>query len=106
MKSDYEKWNNGEGFFYIGSGFGYPYDKKPQEGHFYTREEVIEFLKFYKYRSKEVDWNDEEYVNELLRKSKFIDCDYENDYLEWYESEFITPSGETVVAFGEYGYDG
>lgn len=106
MKSDYDKWSNGEGYFYTGSGFGYPDDKKPKNGCFYAREEVIEFLKVYKYRSNDVNWDDEEYVNELLRENDFIDGNYENDYLEWYEEEFTTPNGETVVAFGEYGYDG
>ena len=67
---------------------------------------MIDFLKVYKYCPDNVDWEDEDEVKELLRENEFIDCEYENDYLEWYESEFTTPSGETVVAFGEYGYDG
>lgn len=29
-----------------------------------------------------------------------------NEYLETYETEFTTPSGDKMVAFGEYGYDG
>lgn len=106
MKSDYDRWSNGEGFFYTGSDFGSPDDKTPQKGHFYTKDEVIDFLKVYKYCPDNVDWEDEDEVKELLRENEFIDCEYENDYLEWYESEFTTPSGETVVAFGEYGYDG
>ena len=31
--------------------------------------------------------------------------DYPLDYLEWFECEYTTPGGETVVAFGQYGYD-
>ena len=106
MKSDYDKWNNGEGYFYKGSGWSFPDNKKPINGKFYTKDEAIDFLKVYKYCPEDVDWNDEEYVNDLLRENDFIDCNYENDYLEWYEEEFTTPNGETVVAFGEYGYDG
>jgi len=30
----------------------------------------------------------------------------DDKYLEYFEDEFTTPSGETVVAFGHYGYDG
>ena len=30
----------------------------------------------------------------------------DDEYLEYFEDEFTTPSGETVVAFGHYGYDG
>lgn len=106
MKSDYDRWNNGEGFFYIGSGFGFPDDNKPQKGHFYTKDEVLNFLKVCRYCPDNVDWGDEDEVKELLRENEFIDCEYENDYLEWYEDEFTTPNGDTVVAFGEYGYDG
>ena len=29
-----------------------------------------------------------------------------NSCMSRYQEEFTTPSGETVVAFGEYGYDG
>lgn len=32
--------------------------------------------------------------------------DYRDDCLEWYEKHFITPSGDKMVAFGNYGYDG
>lgn len=28
-----------------------------------------------------------------------------NEYLEWFEEEYTTPSGDTVVAFGLYGTD-
>lgn len=31
-------------------------------------------------------------------------CD--NYDLEGYEAEFTTPSGEQIIVFGEYGYDG
>jgi hypothetical protein len=27
-------------------------------------------------------------------------------YLEYYSHQFVTPSGDKMVAFGEYGYDG
>lgn len=29
-----------------------------------------------------------------------------NGYLEYYEEKFTTPSGDKMVAFGKYGYDG
>jgi hypothetical protein len=31
--------------------------------------------------------------------------DYEDDYLEWYDYHFTTPSGDKMVAFGWYGHD-
>lgn len=72
MKSDYDRWSNGEGFFYTGSDFGYPDNKTPQKGHFYTKDEVIDFLKVYKYCPDNVDWEDEDEVKELLRKMNLL----------------------------------
>ena len=31
---------------------------------------------------------------------------FENEYLESFEKKFITPSGDKMVAFGNFGYDG
>jgi hypothetical protein len=43
----------------------------------------------------------------MLREADFILADDEGSYyLESYYEEFTTPSGETIVAFGEYGYEG
>ena len=68
---------------------------------------MIEFEKTSNYPpSDDMDWDSEE-AEEYLREREW--CTYENyddDYLEWFEDSFTTPSGETVVAFGQYGYDG
>jgi aminoglycoside/choline kinase family phosphotransferase len=32
--------------------------------------------------------------------------EFEDEYLEWYEKHFTTPSGDKMVAFGNYGRDG
>ena len=45
LKSDYDKWANGELLLYTGWGYGYPKDHQPKENHFYTKEQVIEFEK-------------------------------------------------------------
>lgn len=107
LKSDYDKWANGELLLYTGWGYGYPKDHQPKENHFYTKEQVIEFEKTSNYPpSDDMDWDSEE-AEEHLRERDW--CTYENydsDYLEWFEDTFTTPSGETVVAFGQYGYEG
>lgn len=45
----------------------------------------------------------------LLYDSDAVDdyrpYDYEDEYLEWYEYHFTTPSGDKMVAFGWYGHD-
>ena len=107
LKSDYDKWVNGELLLYTGWGYGYPEDYQPKENHFYTKEQVIEFEKSSYYPpSDDMDWNSEE-AEEHLRERDWRTCEsYDNDYLEWFEDTFTTPSGETVVAFGQYGYEG
>lgn len=107
LKSDYDKWVNGELLLYTGSGYGYPEDYQPKENYFYTKEQVIEFEKSSYYPpSDDMDWNSEE-AEEHLRERDWRTCEsYDNDYLEWFEDTFTTPSGETVVAFGQYGYEG
>ena len=101
MKSDYKRWQTEELYLYDGSGWGWEFSK-PVENNLYTRDEAVEFVKKNKYY-KDAD----EIDDEALRDCDFISWDDEgNEYLESFYQEFTTPSGETIVAFGEYGYDG
>lgn len=44
---------------------------------------------------------------DYMRDEGFMTCDDFDDYTEEsYYKEFVTPVGETVVAFGNYGWDG
>lgn len=54
-------------------------------------------------------------VDEVLEKLEIDDREeyfktaeefFDNEYLESFEQSYTTPNGETVVAFGLYGYDG
>lgn len=36
----------------------------------------------------------------------FRSYEYEGDYREWYDVSFTTPSGDKMIAFGLYGYEG
>lgn len=36
----------------------------------------------------------------------FRDYDFDEDCKEWYGVSFTTPSGDKMVVFGTYGYDG
>ena len=45
LKSDFDRWNNGEVLLFTGSGWCYPDDNAPQKNHFYTKEQAIEFEK-------------------------------------------------------------
>ncbi len=101
MKSDYERWYKEKLYLYTGSGWAWNFNG-PVNSRLYTRDEAVEFAKSYKYYSGNYEI-DAEYLREL----DFISWDDEgSEYLESFYSEFTTPSGETIVAFGEYGYDG
>lgn len=100
MKSDYERWQNEQLYLYTGSGCGWDFNK-PVYNHMYTRDEVVAFAKSYKFYDKEEVIDDK-----LLKYMDFISWDDEgSEYLESFYEEFTTPSGETIVAFGEYGND-
>lgn len=101
MKSDYERWEK-EGL-YLFNGYTYGWDfNKPVTNALYTRDEAVAFVK----NSRYYDAGDE-IDDEYLREMYFISFDDEgSEYLEGFYEEFTTPSGETIVAFGEYGYDG
>lgn len=96
-QEDYDKWEKGEVLFV--------------DGDFVTREEAIEELKKDKYFNKnnpDFDFTDEEEVNDAL-----VDNDYKTSDQYWYncdletfEETYTTKSGEVIIAFGYYGYDG
>lgn len=111
LKSDYDRWESGEVLLFTGSGWSYPEDNKPQKNHFYTKEEAIAFEKVSKYPPDEdLDWNDEDRVMDMLHDNEWFDSDYYwNDYCseyETFEDNLTTPSGDKVITFGYYGYDG
>ena len=101
MKSDYKRWENENLYLFNGYTYGWDFNK-PINNNLYTRDEAVEFVK----NSKYYDDNDE--INdEYLKEFDFISFDDEgSEYLESFYEEYTTPSGETIVAFGEYGYDG
>ena len=110
MKSDYDKWQNEDFFIYSeDSTYGWDGEDRPHKGQLYTKQDVINFIKINKYYSPEIY---DEYLNteniyifnDFVREEGFISSDYESNLEEFYE-EFTTPNNETIVAFGEYGYD-
>ena len=100
MKADYVRWKSEELYLYDNSGYGWEL-RAPVENTLYTRDEAAEFVKKNKYY-KNVD----EVDDEILHDCGFISWDaWGNGDLESFYQEFTTPSGEAVVAFGEFGYD-
>lgn len=79
MKSDFDKWKNGELVWYRWGDVLVP-----------ITDEIREEMKD-KYSS-------------YLTYDQF--CDYEYIDFEKITETYTTPSGETIIAFGYYGYDG
>ena len=101
MKSDYERWEKEGLYLFDGYTSGWDFNK-PVRDALYTREEAVKFVKNSRYYD-----NVDEISDKYLREFDFISFyDEGNEWLESFYEEFTTPSGETIVAFGEYGYDG
>lgn len=114
MKEDYLRWKDGNYMYTERAGYCFPINPEltPIENTVYTPEEVCAFL-----------MNDKYFIegNEAFKTigaptpetlEQYDPYDYGFDtvdngsiYLEDYYDEFTTPNGETVVAFGQYGYD-
>lgn len=101
-KDDYDRWANGE--VYLNEGWwGKDNESEYKDKKFVTRDEATDILSHDKY----FDGIPEDVFDEELAEHEIYTIDEysENDYLEWFENSYTTDSGETVVAFGLYGYD-
>lgn len=96
MKSDFDRWKNGEVFR---CEWG---DKE-----WLTREEALERLRTDKYSPIEhpEDLDEDQLLEKLYDDGVYTYDTYWNEYLEGFEDEFTTPNGDTVIAFGQYGHD-
>ena len=105
-KDDYDRWYRGEA--YLNEGWWLKDNESEYKNKkFVTRDEAIDIIK--------CSGGDIEYDNEYYESfDKYIAEEYEiyaideyfeNDYLENFYESYTTDSGETVVAFGLYGYD-
>lgn len=99
-EEEYKKFKQGELFFH----FGKLVSKQdfPKE---YT--ELLEKL-------DRLDMDSDDYWDKVDKiEDEIADYRYEyrtydslGEYLEYYDEHFTTPSGDKMVVFGEYGYDG
>lgn len=105
-KDDFDKWENSNYYFY------HSYNKPCVIG---TKEEIIELLKSRAWKDgtsmySDIDWDDEDSVNELFSEEDILTSDEYfdkyNEYFETFVEYYTTPKGEEVVAFGYCGYDG
>lgn len=105
-KDDYDRWDSGE--VYLNEGWWHKDNESEyKDKKFVTRDEAIDIIK--------CSGGDIEYDNEYYESfDKYIAEEYEiytsdeyfeNEYLESFKDSYTTDSGETVVAFGLYGYE-
>ena len=106
-KSEYDAWENGDLLLFEGWDTYFKCSNPPKHNHFYTRDQAIEYEKQSNwYEEGIVDFSDDIAVDDWLRDNEWYDYEnYGNNY-EWFDDEYTTESGETVVAFGYYGEDG
>lgn len=95
-EEDYDKWENGELFF------------NSWEEHFYNKEDMINDIIKRSHGAETFSDISEEKFNETIEDYGFYTHDryWDDEYLEGFSDTYTTKSGETIVAFGKYGYDG
>lgn len=96
-KEEYEQWEHGDVVLDI------------FKEEFIKREDVIESLKNDNcYNSDDIDWNNEEVVNDVLEVFEYNTMEqyYNNTELESYSYSYTTKSGDEIVVFGLFGRDG
>ena len=81
----------------------------------YTKEEMVEkFKQMVDWRTKElkyrgIDWDNDEEFNRVLEETDYVAYDKYWDTVseeyETFEDSYTSKDGETVIAFGYYGYD-
>ena len=120
-KEDEKRWRNDASLYIAKDIWEYFWKDapiKPKKGKLYTREELFEMLRLNgdifnpdewgyseeEYDSKEEAYNDK--VNKFLREEGFVNVDgWNNLELEESTEEFVSPSGDEMIALCAYGYE-
>lgn len=106
---EYDAWANGD--VLLNNGYWYNNASEFKDKKFVTRAEAEDIIKNNKYHepTDELSHLSDEEFNEYCYDMDYelysMDKYFENEYLEWFDEKYTTPSGETVVAFGLYGTD-
>lgn len=110
LKSDYDAWREGKLYLNTGAYSNSEFANKT----FVTLEEAKDIIlkpRSYSYRS--ISLNPEDINEEFMAQcgseySLYTEKAYDDshDCLEWFDESFTTPSGEEIIAFGYFGYDG
>ena len=106
MQSDYDAWERG--IVYLNKSHNWNSSSIYKDKQFVTKEEAIDILTKSKHPPKhDLTTLGKAELTDWLRDEEFYTYNnYDDDYLEYFESSFTTPNGDTVICFGQYGYDG
>lgn len=105
MQDEYDAWKNGK-LYFVSEPYGS--DSEFIKNNFVTFEEAQDIIVKHEYDPKPLEEITKEFIKEH-GPDYYIHTydDYlEDGNLEFFEGSFTTPGGETVVAFGGFGYDG
>ena len=93
-KEKYDKWKENKLFFDFDRG-----------EKFFTKDELEIEMKSSKYFDKESYEEDPDDFFDIWAEDNefYLFDDWGDEYLEQFYEEFITPSGDEMVAFGEFG---
>ncbi len=103
----YNAWKNGEIYFFDGTG-DLPYlgDEHPKDEEFYTRNEVVNFLKLAKEKDGDLDIDPDDGEKWFFDYGFRSLSEYkEDEYYYVTEYDFESPSGDKMVAIAKYGSD-
>lgn len=95
-KDDYDKWTNGEVYFY--------------DGKFITLDKAKKMINADRkqYDELPINWDEmspDEINDELSECEIYAFDNYGFDEYEFFCEDYTTKSGDTIVAFGYYGHD-
>lgn len=119
-QDEYDAWMKGDVLLNEG-WWGKDNESEFKDKKFVTRAEAEDIIRKDPFYNEEKDGdlskvsdNDLAKVHYDCETESYVGLDYGfytfenymgNEYLEWFKEEYTTSSGETVVAFGLYGYD-
>lgn len=106
LQSDYNVWKSGKVYFNYGGAWSSLSVNKDKM--FVTKDELIEILTNSKYPPDQnlSELSDDEFDDYLSEDGAYYSYAgyFDSDTLETFENSYTTPNGETVIAFGKYGY--
>lgn len=103
--NEYDDWKNGKVYFNDSWIYG---TSEYQNKSFVTKEEIVDIYNKCNYEDT-LDINDPNFEEFVLDHDFYTYEDYwdqKGNYYDMFHKDYTTPSGDEVVAFGYYGYDG